>query len=204
MQKVAAQRDEGHRALYWWTLLSLGIQPWQLVFCDETSKRESALRRKRGWGLRGARVTRKEVFHSTKSISVLALYGISGFIDFDCVEGGYSSDDFIEAFQFMIIPHLQPGMDLVLDNCGIHHAFEDEMKAMAAAVGARILFLAPYSSIDNPIELAFNVFKIYWIRNSSYFSQLEMKDAVRECLFNCYPNPHEAALASYRHCGYNA
>ena len=32
MQQVAQQRDEEKRNMYRWTLLSLGVQPWNLLF----------------------------------------------------------------------------------------------------------------------------------------------------------------------------
>lgn len=108
MQQAAQQRDERKREIYWFTLFDLGVRPEHLVFCDEASKKDSDLRRKRGWGGRGVRVTRKSFKHNEKNLSILALYGISGFIDFDCVDGGYTSASFIVAFEFMILPYLRP------------------------------------------------------------------------------------------------
>lgn len=206
MQNVAAQRDEEKRDLYWFYLFDLRIRPEHLVFCDETAKKDIALRRKRGWGARGARVTRKAVFYNKKCQSVLALYGISGFIDFDVTEGGYTSDSFLEAFEYMILPHMrpfpEPGSVLVMDNCQIHHTHEAAIKAMLDAVGAKLIFLAPYSPIDNPIELAFNVFKSHWSRHAEYLETLDSREAVRESLFHCYEDPKTSAVAAYRHCGY--
>jgi len=207
MQYAAVQRDEEQRQLYWNSLNELHVRPEYLLFCDETSKKNSDLRRKRGWGGRGVRVTRRSILHHQKNLSILALYGISGFVDFDCKEGGYSADSFMEAFEFMILPHLRrfpgPCSVLVMDNCQIHHTYEAEILALAASVGARVIFLAPYSPIDSPIEPAFNVFKMHWTRHLDYFETLPVVEAVRECLFHCYENPAESAVEAYRHCGYS-
>jgi len=206
MQYAATQRDEEKRQLYWFALFDLGVRPEHLLFCDETSKKHAALRRKRGWGGRGARVTRKCLLHHEKNLSVLALYGISGFLDFDITEGGFTSDSFMAAFEYVILPRLSafpnPGSVLVLDNCQIHHTHETAMRAMVERVGAKLLFLAPYSPIDNPIEMAFNVFKAYWTRHAEYLQHLPVREAVEMCLFNCYEDKEAAAVATYRACGY--
>ena len=75
------------------------------------------------------------------------------------------------------------------------------MLRMAEVVGAKILFLAPYSPIDSPIELAFNVFKTFWTHHAEYLESLPTAEAVRECLFACYENPAADAAEAYRHCG---
>ena len=124
MRQVAAQRDEAQRDEYWQAIAELyavGATAASFCFCDETAKVESALRRMRGWGMRGSRVESRHLLHHHQHISVLALYGLTGFIDFDHIEGGYNAEDFMEAVEFMIIPHLQafpgPNSVLILDNC---------------------------------------------------------------------------------------
>ena len=58
-----------------------------------------------GWGEVGAGCDIREFLNRGKHISILAVYWITGFIDFDHKEGGYSAKDFISAVEFMIIPH---------------------------------------------------------------------------------------------------
>jgi hypothetical protein len=87
-----------------------------------------------------------EFLNRGKHISILALYGINGFIDFDYVEGGYTADDFLSAVQFMIVPHLRPYPEdnsvLVIDNCTVHKNDLAALVAMVEAVGAKVRFLA--------------------------------------------------------------
>jgi len=95
-------------------------------------------------------------------------YNNKGWVSFDCQEGGYNADEFMYAVQGMVIPFLQPfplpNSVLVLDNCSIHHTYEDDLREMVEGVGAKLVFLAPYSPIDNPIESGFNVLKTFWIQ----------------------------------------
>ena len=170
MRKKARQRNERKRDLYWETIAELlghtGSRR-QLCFADETAKDTRALRRWRGWGLGGDRVEIEEMLFKGKVLSILALYGCDGFIDFDFKVGGYKGDDFFESAMGMIIPHLgnyargEDNSILVLDNCQIHKTRLEEFQALVEAQGAKLVFLAPYCPIDNPIEKGFNVFKQY-------------------------------------------
>jgi hypothetical protein len=65
-------------------------------------------RRRRGWGKVGAGCDITKFLNRGKHIYNLALYGITGFINFDRMEGGYSAEDFLAAVEFMIIPDLRP------------------------------------------------------------------------------------------------
>ena len=134
------------------------MHPSQLVFADEVGQDGRGSRRRRGWGPVGSDVEITEFLTRGKHISILALYGYAGFIDFDFLEGGFKADDFMSAVEFMIIPHLRPypedGSILVLDNCQIHHAYGEALRAMVEAVGTKLL-----------IEAGFNSFKAAWRRH---------------------------------------
>ena len=125
MRRIARQRDESKRFRYFLALSKVLMRPSQLVFADEVGQDGRGSRRRRGWGEVGAGCDIREFLNRGKHISILALYGITGFIDFDYKEGGYSAEDFMDAVEFMIIPHLQPypqdNSIFVLDNCQIHH-----------------------------------------------------------------------------------
>jgi len=204
MRERAAQRDEAQRAMYWQAIFEECTDPAQLLFADETAKVESALRRKRGWGARGTRVESVKLLHRSTHYSILALYGIGGFVGFDFVEGGYCAADFMDAVETMIIPNLNqyplPGSILVLDNCRIHHTYEAELRAMVEARGAKLLFLAPYSPIDSPIEPAFNCFKSFWVRHAEMLAGMPTGDAIQLALDHCYEDPAHSARLSFVKC----
>ena len=216
MRKKARQRDEEKRNRYWQEILGLlgetGTRR-MLCFADETSKDTRALRRWRGWGMAADRVEIEEVHFKGKVLSILALYGCEGFLDYDSKEGAYNGDDFFEAAKGMIIPWLgnyERGEDnsiLVLDNCTIHKSRLPEFKALVEERGAKLVFLAPYCPIDNPIEKAFNVFKSYWRLEWVFLESLESAEdadtAIEFVMKNCYSGDRAAAaLRTYESCGY--
>ena len=208
MRRIAAQRDEHKRDLYWEQIYRTVTFLDQLVFADETAKDTRTLWRRRGWGKFGAPVDTTQFLIRGKHVSILALYGMSGFIDYHHKEGGYKAEDFIEAVQICILPHLQqwplPRSVLVLDNCGIHKKYRDALEDMVEARGARVIFLAPYSPIDNPIEMAFSAFKACWRRNAHWLVHTNDYDAIRFCMKNCHKHLKGAGshVECYRHCGY--
>ena len=205
MRRIARQRDEKQRFRYFLALSRIMMRPSQLVFADEVGQDGRGSRRRRGWGEVGAGCDITEFLNRGKHISILALYGITGFIDFDHKEGGYSAEDFISAVEFMIIPHLRPypqdNSIFVLDNCQIHHTYRVALRAMVEAVGAKLLFLAPYCPIDNPIECAFSSFKACWRRHGWWLNNAPLHVKIDFCLRSCGSNG-AAAAATYRKCGY--
>ena len=205
MRRVARQRDENQRFRYFLAVSRIMTHPSQLVFADEVGQDGRGSRRRRGWGAVGGGCDITEFLNRGKHISILALYGIGGFIDFDHKEGGYSAEDFMSAVEFMIIPHLRPyplaNSILVLDNCQIHHKYREALRAMVEKVGAKLLFLAPYSPIDNPIECAFSSFKACWRRHGHWLDLLPLHLKIKFCFDYCGSNG-EAAAATHRKCGY--
>ena len=209
LRRVAAQRDEAKRDLYWESVFRAVTFIDQLVFADETAKDTRTLWRRRGWGKSGVPVETRQFLIRGKHVSILALYGINGFIDFHFKEGGYKAEDFIGAVATSIIPHLQqwplPQSVLVLDNCNIHKKYLEQLQEMVSARGARLLFLAPYSPIDNPIEMAFSAFKACWRRNINWLVHTPDVNAIRFCMQNCHQHLRgvDSHKSCYRHCGYH-
>lgn len=205
MRRVARQRCEYQRLKYFIAMSKIVTRPSQMVFADEVGQDGRGSRRRRGWGVRAAGVDIIEFLNRGKHISILALYGIHGFIDFDYVEGGYTADDFLSAVQFMIVPHLRPYPEdnsvLVIDNCTVHKNDLAALVAMVEAVGAKVRFLAPYCPIDNPIECAFSSFKACWRRNGHWLDLLPLHLKIKFCFDHCGANG-EAAVATYRKSGY--
>ena len=208
LRRVAAQRDERKRDLYWESVYLTVTFIDQLVFADETAKDTRTLWRRRGWGKSGVPVETRQFLIRGKHVSVLALYGIDGFIDFHFKEGGYKAEDFMAAVATSIIPHLQqwplPRSVLVLDNCNIHKKYLEQLQGMVSARGARLLFLAPYSPVDNPIEMAFSAFKACWRRNIRWLLHTQDSSAIKFCMGNCHKHLRgvDSHKGCYNHCGY--
>lgn len=208
MTHKAQQRNERERHRYWLEVADLNVRMDQLCFFDETGQDERGSRRRRGWGMKNSRVKVDEFLHRGEHVSILAMYGTTGFIDFDYVMGGYDGDDVLRVFEHMIVPQLgsydlgESNSVVVCDNCGPHRMYEDALIDMVEGVGARMLFLAAYSPIDNPIEMAFNVFKQYWKRER-WCANMPLDYRIRHCMQYCYATPEKSALAAYEKCGYH-
>ncbi len=79
-------------------------------------------------------------------------------IDAPCVfDGPINGESFKAYVEQILTPTLKPGDVVVLDNLGSHKS--SAVRQMVRAVGARLLFLPPYSPDLNPIEQVFAKFK---------------------------------------------
>ena len=73
------------------------------------------------------------------------------------IDGPMDGDIFVEYIRTQLVPTLQKGDVVVLDNLSAHK--RDEAKKAIMAQGAWMLFLPPYSPDLNPIEMAFSKLK---------------------------------------------
>jgi len=72
-------------------------------------------------------------------------------------DGAVDGDRFLAFLDNHLIPKLKEGDVLVMDNCRIHHI--KEVAERLNKVGARALYLPPYSPELNPIEEAWSLIK---------------------------------------------
>lgn len=79
----------------------------------------------------------------------------------------------------VLAPTLRPGDIVILDNLPAHKTMV--AREAIEAVGARMLFLPPYSPDFNPIENAFSKLKAI-LRKAAARTVPELWDAVREAL----------------------
>ncbi len=67
-----------------------------------------------------------------------------------CFQGTCNTELFNTWLKQILIPELQPGKVLILDNASFHRS--NETKKLIETAGCRLLFLPPYSPDLNPIE----------------------------------------------------
>ena len=85
-----------------------------------------------------------------KNVSMIGAIGLKGVIASANI---YGSSDRITFEAFVVnklVPQLWKGACVVLDNSTIHKG--EEIQAAIEAVGAKLVFLSPYSPEFNPIE----------------------------------------------------
>jgi len=74
------------------------------------------------------------------------------------VEGGTSGEVFLAYVQHVLLPEMNPGDIVLMDNLGAHR--EHRVLAAFHHAGVHVRFLPPYSPEFNPIELAWA--KVRW------------------------------------------
>lgn len=86
-----------------------------------------------------------------------------GAVRFDEMCSLYAYDGSIDGERFLsflrehLLPYLEPGDVLIMDNLRVHHI--SEVKVLLETVGARPLYLPPYSPERNPIEETWSLIK---------------------------------------------
>ena len=73
------------------------------------------------------------------------------------VEGAVNAETFVAYTEQCLLPTLEAGDIVVLDNVKFHH--DPRVEQLIRSVGARVRFLPPYSPDFNPIEKAFSALK---------------------------------------------
>jgi transposase len=131
------------------------IAPEQLLYFDETGI-STQIARSHGRAPRGQRVD-ASVPGGWKMVTVLGALSLTGMLACMTVEAATDGDvllDFLDAF---LCPKLRPGDVLVMDNLNVHKV--EGVRTRVEAVGARLLYLPPYSPDLNPIEKAWSKLK---------------------------------------------
>lgn len=132
--------------------------PERLVFIDETGA-STKMARLRGRAPRGERC-RAPVPHghwkTTTFVGALRLEGMTAPMVLDGAMGGPAFTAYVEQ---VLVPTLAPGDIVVMDNLPAHKLAG--VRTAIEAVGAKLLYLPPYSPDFNPIEMAFSKLKAF-------------------------------------------
>jgi transposase len=185
---VAVQRT-------WWQVQQVGLDPDRLVFIDETWAKTNMLR-PRGRSLRGTRLVAKSPHGHWKTTTFVAALRTRGLTAPLVLDGAINSTVFLAYVKQVLVPTLQAGDIVVMDNLSSHKA--TGVRQAIEASGAKLLYLPPYSPDFNPIELAFSKFK----RLLCTAAQRTVEGLWKTCgqLLDRF---HENECRNYfRHCGY--
>ncbi len=128
-----------------------------LVFLDESGVR-LGMARTHARSPRGVRALDYQPKAKTKNMSIIGALGPAGMLSTEVMEGGMKKADFVRFFE-QLMPMLQPGQALIVDNLRSHHA--DEVRTLAEARQIHLIFLPPYSPEFNPIEEAWSKLKAH-------------------------------------------
>jgi transposase len=167
----------------------------RLVFLDECGI-TTAMTRTHGWGPRGVAVVGNVPRNRGRVTTVISAMDLDGPIAMLTIDRGTDTDTFLHFLRAALLPELEPGRIIVLDNLGAHHA--KRTKALCEQHGVELRFLPAYSPELNPIELYWSWFK-HELRNRGARRRAELDDAAAELFHAARP---EHARAFIRACGY--
>lgn len=141
-----SERVQRLRCQYWEHLRDVRAE--DLIFIDESGV-NLGLIRLFAWAIKGKRAYAKKPKRG-KHVSIAAALSLTGVVAFAVIFGAFDGLTFEAFIQTRLVPKLWPGACVVMDNCSIHK--EEEIRPMIEAVGARLVYLPPYSPDFSPIE----------------------------------------------------
>ena len=152
--------------------------------------------RLRGRAPRGQRLIDKTPHGHWKTTTLIAALGISGMRCSTVVDGAVNGDVFEAFVEQVLVPELRAGDVVIMDNLSSHK--RRCVLEMIEAVGARLVFLPPYSPDLNPIEMIFAKIKQ---------ALRSLACRTRDALWQAMQNVLDQVTASdatncYKHCGY--
>lgn len=154
--------------------------------------------RTRGRALRGERLIAKVPHGHWKTTTFLAALRLSGLTAPLVIDGAVNGALFLGYVRQQLVPTLTTGDLVIMDNLAAHKV--QGVREAIAAVGARVVYLPPYSPDLNPIELVFAKFK-WLIRSASERTVEGLWNRCGELLDRFTP---DECHNYFRHCGYTA
>ena len=134
----------------------------KVVCIDESAANERTGYRKYGWSLKGAPSYTDSPARRSERWSILPALSIDGYLPGTLIyQGSITAEIFLHWLEYDILPQLEPGTVLVMDNASIHRT--EGTRELVRRFDCYLAYLPPYSPDLNPIELSFSVLKA-WIR----------------------------------------
>ena len=172
-----------------WKANQAGLDPAKLVFVDETGA-STKMVRLRGRCRRGERLLAKAPFGHWKTTTFTAGLRRDGLVAPFVLDGPMNGDAFLVYVEKFLVPALQPGDIVVMDNLPAHKV--DGVDQLITQAGAELRLLPAYSPDFNPIEMAFSQLKAH-LRKAAERTVPALWDRIGQCLDEITPQ----ACANY-------
>jgi transposase len=188
-EDVVGQREE-------WKDIQEVIDVEKFVFLDETWAKTN-MTPTHGRADIGKRVIDFVPHGHWKTTTFLAALRHDGLTAPLVVDGAINGKIFLAWVKQELLPTLREGDIVVMDNLSSHKV--SGVKEAIESVGAKVLYLPPYSPDLNPIEMVFAKLKML-IRKSK---QRNVEDLWRKLGQLCDVFSQQECLKYFRHAGYN-
>lgn len=189
------ERDETARKTWSASIAKLDVS--KLVFIDESSTFLN-ISRAYGWAHTSERVFDTFPKGKKERVSLIAAIGLN----VELAEHSLVHPDSVDKKAFkaflssILLPKLEPGTILVLDNWKVHHG--EDIRELVESYGCELLYLPSYSPDFNPIEFLFSKVKAF-IKMLRPMNMPELLQAFQDATktVSLVDIKH-----TFRHCGY--
>ena len=151
---MAGERDRADiaRRRAQWIKYQSRIDARRLVFLDETWTKTN-MAPLRGWSTRGTRLKGTAPHGRWKTMTFLAALRCDRIEAPWLIDGPINGERFRLYVERVLVPTLEPGDIVIMDNLGSHKG--RAVRRAIRAVGAKLILLPKYSPDLNPIEQVF-------------------------------------------------
>ena len=132
-----------------WRVDTAAIDPRRFRFIDESGAKTNMLRT-HGRCPRGQRLLSSAPAGHWKTTTMIAAIGLDGVHAPFALDGAIDGDAFLIYVERILLPTLQGGEVVVLDNLSSHKL--PRVAELIESAGAEVWYLPPYSPDFNPIE----------------------------------------------------
>ena len=167
------------------------IDPSRLVFIDETWVKTN-MAPLRGWGQRGRRLIAHVPHGHWRTMTFVAALRCDRIDAPWVLNGPINANAFLTYVEKELVKTLSSNDIVVLDNLGSHKG--QAVRRAIRRVGARIIFLPPYSPDLNPIEQFFSK-----IKHAMRTAMARSEDTVHDALAQTIKTIPPSECANYIH-----
>lgn len=153
--------------------------------------------RLRGRSPKGERLVCHAPHGHWRTTTMISSVRLSGQTACMTIEGATNTEVFHAYVREILVPTLEPGDIVVLDNLGAHK--NDRTLALIEKAGAEVRFLPAYSPDLNPIELMWSKVKTL-LRKAQARNHPDLLAAIASALSAVTP---QDAFGWFAHCGYS-
>jgi len=154
------------------------MNPANLVFLDEAGS-NAGMTPSYGYAPRGERAVDDAPKSRGTNVSILAAMTWDGPLGARTFEGAVNGSRFLHWVRRVLAPKLWEGAVVVMDNVRFHKV--DGVAQALEKVGARAMYLPPYSPDLNPIEMMWSKIKTL-LRQAKARSREALRAAIRSAL----------------------
>jgi len=178
-----------------WQADTAGIDPRRFRFIDESGAKTNLVRM-HGRCPKGQRLLLSAPAGHWNTTTMIAAIGLEGVHAPFALDGGIDGDAFLVYVEKVLLPTLQGGEIVVMDNLSSHKL--PGVAERIESAGAKVWYLPPYSPDFNPIENMWSKVKGV-LRSIAARTFDSLVDAIRIALDRVAPSD---LLGWFNHCGY--